>query len=90
MPIITPAYPSMCATHNITYSTKEIIIRELRAAGDLVDKIFGNQEPWSALFQRHSFFTNGYKYYLAVVSASKSKEAQLSWFVPHDAERFIH
>ena len=79
MPIITPAYPSMCATHNITLSTKKIIMRELKRGGDIVDKIFTGQQQWKDLFGRHTFFTRGYKYYLAINSAAPSKEAQLVW-----------
>jgi poly(A) polymerase len=79
MPIITPAYPSMCATHNITMSTKKIILKELKRGGDICDKIFLGQLSWKDLFERHSFFTNGYKYYLSVVSSSRGKEAQLLW-----------
>lgn len=79
MPIITPAYPSMCATHNITMSTKKVIIRELERGGDIVDKIFTGQLQWKDLFGRHSFFTRGYKYYLSIIAASRSKEAQLVW-----------
>ncbi|MCJ1249635.1 polynucleotide adenylyltransferase [Trapelia coarctata] len=79
MPIITPAYPSMCATHNITSSTKKIITRELERGGDLVDKIFTGQLTWKDLFDKHTFFTKGYKYYLSINSASLSKEAQLVW-----------
>ena len=79
MPIITPAYPSMCATHNITLSTKKIITRELERGGDIVDKIFTRQSEWKDLFGRHTFFTQGYKYYLGINSASSSKEAQLLW-----------
>lgn len=79
MPVITPAYPSMCATHNITLSNKQIITKELERGGDLVDKIFTGQLQWKDLFDRHTFFTNAYKYYLGVVSTSRSKEAQLLW-----------
>ena len=79
MPIITPAYPSMCATHNITMSTKKIILQELNRGGDICDTIFTGKRQWKDLFARHTFFTNGYKYYLSVVSASRSKEAQLLW-----------
>ena len=79
MPVITPAYPSMCATHNITMSTKKVIVRELERGGDLVDKIFTGQLKWKDLFERHTFFTHGYKYYLEVVSTSRTKEAQLLW-----------
>ena len=79
MPIITPAYPSMCATHNISMSTKKIITKELEKAGDLVDKIFTGQLQWKDLFARHTFFTQGYKYYLSIIAASRTKEAQLIW-----------
>ncbi|MCJ1335654.1 polynucleotide adenylyltransferase [Bachmanniomyces sp. S44760] len=79
MPIITPAYPSMCATHNITMSTKKIITRELMRGGDIVDKIFTGQSRWHDLFAKHTFFTQGYKYYLSIIAASRTKEAQLVW-----------
>jgi poly(A) polymerase len=79
MPIITPAYPSMCATHNVTLSTKKIILKELDRGGDIVDKIFTGQLQWKNLFEKHTFFTNRYRYYLSIVSCSRSKEAQLLW-----------
>ena len=79
MPIITPAYPSMCATHNVSLSTKSVILRELKRGGDIVDKIFLRQLQWSDLFARHSFFSQDYKYYLSITSSSTSKEAQSVW-----------
>ena len=79
MPVITPAYPSMCATHNISLSTKKIILRELGRGGDVTDKISVGQLQWKDLFERHSFFTKDYKYYLSIVSCSRTKEAQLLW-----------
>ena len=79
MPIITPAYPSMCATHNITMSTKTIIVRELGRGGDIADKIFTGQLQWKDLFTKHDFFTKGYKYYLSIVAGSRSKDAQHVW-----------
>jgi poly(A) polymerase len=79
MPIITPAYPSMCATHNITMSTKKIISNEMKRAAEIVDSIIVGQLQWKDLFSKHTFFTSGYKYYLSIVAASRSREAQLIW-----------
>ncbi|OJJ34893.1 hypothetical protein ASPWEDRAFT_111886 [Aspergillus wentii DTO 134E9] len=79
MPIITPAYPSMCATHNISMSTKAVILRELQRGGDIVDKIFLKQQTWNDLFARHEFFARDYKYYLSITASSKTKEAEAVW-----------
>ncbi|KAL4893804.1 Poly(A) polymerase central domain-containing protein [Aspergillus ambiguus] len=79
MPIITPAYPSMCATHNVSMSTKNVILRELQRGGDMVDKIFMKQLTWNDLFARHSFFTKDYKYYLRITATSTTKEADSVW-----------
>lgn len=79
MPIITPAYPSMCATHNISMSTKAVILRELARGGDIVDKIFTKHNSWNDLFARHTFFTQAYKYYLNITATSKTKEAEAVW-----------
>ncbi|KAJ5161954.1 polynucleotide adenylyltransferase [Penicillium capsulatum] len=79
MPIITPAYPSMCATHNISMSTKTVLLRELNRGGDIVEKIYAKQQSWNDLFARHTFFTNDYKYYLSITASSKTKEAESVW-----------
>ena len=79
MPIITPAYPSMCATHNISLSTKKILLREMTRAAEIVEQIIKKRLTWKDLFSRHTFFTSGYKYYLSIVAASRTKEAQLIW-----------
>ena len=79
MPIITPAYPSMCATHNITMSTKKIIEREWDRAGDITDDIWRGKAQWKDLFSRHTFFTVDYKYYLSINAASRTRDAQHVW-----------
>lgn len=79
MPVITPAYPSMCSTHNITYSTKKIILRELSRAKSISNDIVDGRAKWKDLFKKHTFFSEGYRYYLSIVAASKTKEAQLIW-----------
>ncbi|GAB0136329.1 hypothetical protein EsDP_00004633 [Epichloe bromicola] len=79
MPIITPAYPSMCATFNISRSSMSIINRELRRGLEVSESIMVGKQPWSDLFVKHTFFTLDYKYYISVISASKSKEAHNVW-----------
>ncbi|CZR41288.1 putative PAP1-poly(A) polymerase [Fusarium proliferatum ET1] len=79
MPVITPAYPSMCATFNITRSSMSIINRELKRALQISESIMVGKRPWSDLFVKHTFFTAGYKYYISVTSAAKTKEAHTIW-----------
>ncbi|KAK9387706.1 Poly(A) polymerase central domain-containing protein [Lipomyces mesembrius] len=79
MPIITPAYPSMCATHNISASTQKVIMSELKRGAALMDEIMIGKRPWEDLFIKHDFFLR-YKYYLAVYASSKgTAEQQLKW-----------
>lgn len=79
MPIITPAYPSMCATHNVSLSTKAVILRELKRGEEIVEKIFLGKLTWHDLFTKNTFFTRDYKYYLSITSSSTTKEAQSVW-----------
>lgn len=79
MPIITPAYPAMCATHNIGPTTKKIIIQELERGGDITDKISFGRLKWKDLFAKHTYFTKDYKYYLSIISGSTAKDAQAAW-----------
>ncbi|KAK3322257.1 Poly(A) polymerase central domain-containing protein [Apodospora peruviana] len=76
MPIITPSYPSMCATHNVGMSSMAVIKKELDLGARLTDEILVGRRPWKDLFAKHTFFTSDFRYYLTVVSCSKTKEAQ--------------
>ncbi|KAL4401506.1 polynucleotide adenylyltransferase [Malassezia pachydermatis] len=78
MPIITPAYPSMCATHNVSQSTQMIMTQEFQRGSEIVDRIFLGKATWSELFEKHDFF-HKYKYYLQVIASSGSADLQLKW-----------
>ncbi|KAF9097930.1 polynucleotide adenylyltransferase [Mortierella sp. AD031] len=78
MPIITPAYPSMCATHNVTDSTKAVMLSEFKDAAELVNKIMVERAPWSTLFVKDDFFSR-YRHYLQVIASSDSEERHLTW-----------
>ncbi|KAJ1724484.1 polynucleotide adenylyltransferase [Coemansia erecta] len=74
MPIITPAYPSMCATHNVSLSTRRIIGSELKRGVDIVDRIMKGEAQWSELFAKDEFFRN-YKFYLQINVTSTDEDA---------------
>lgn len=79
MPIITPAYPSICATHNVTASTLEIIVSELERGSQVMHEITSGRKPWSELFGKHDFF-HAYKYYLSICAATRgSVEEHSKW-----------
>ncbi|OVF10156.1 putative poly(A) polymerase [Clavispora lusitaniae] len=79
MPVITPAYPSMCATHNITKSTKDVIMSEFNRGVNVMAQIHAGTASWGLLFERHRFFFQ-YKFYLCIVAATKSSSAEhLKW-----------
>ncbi|KAL2017128.1 hypothetical protein VTK56DRAFT_2550 [Thermocarpiscus australiensis] len=79
MPIITPAYPSMCATHNVGKSSMAVIQQELENGAKVTDEIMVGKRPWKDLFAKHTFFTSGFRYYLTVIASSRTKEAQNAW-----------
>lgn len=79
MPVITPAYPSMCATHNITASTQSIILSEMQRALVIMNDIQVGEKTWSDLFAKHDYFYR-YKYYLTIVASSTGKyEDHIKW-----------
>ncbi|ORX53655.1 Poly(A) polymerase [Hesseltinella vesiculosa] len=78
MPIITPAYPSMCATHNVTNSTLTIMRKELERGKTIASEAIKGERPWKDLFEKSTFFTD-YKTYLLVIASAASAEQQLKW-----------
>ena len=95
MPIITPAYPAMCATHNVTESTQMIMTEEFKRGmqnvfgcppsnsllgADIVDKIICGTAKWSELYAKHDFF-HKYRYYLQVIASTGNADLQTKWYV---------
>ncbi|KAH0840260.1 hypothetical protein J3R83DRAFT_1267 [Lanmaoa asiatica] len=78
MPIITPAYPAMCATHNVTASTQMIVTEEFKKGADIVDRVIVGTASWSELFAKHDFF-HKYRYYLQVIASTGESELQIKW-----------
>lgn len=79
MPVITPAYPPMCSTHNITSSTQNIIMLELEKGRNIVKAISEGSQTWSDFFAEPTFFAQ-YRKYLSIKAATKgSAEEHLQW-----------
>lgn len=79
MPVITPAYPAMCSTYNITRSTQDVITSEIKRGFEITERVLTGKSKWRDLFVKHTFFTQDFKHYLAVIAASTTEAAQLSW-----------
>lgn len=81
----------MCATNNVTASTKAVIQKELLRAQGVTNDIFAKKATWKQLFEKHTFFTQDYKYYLSIISASRNKLAQQIWsgFVQSRVRRLV-
>lgn len=56
-----------------------VIQQELQRGCDITDNIILGKAPWCDLFVKHTFFTQGYKYYISVITASTDKEAHKIW-----------
>lgn len=78
MPIITPTYPNMCTTHNVTESTMKIIVGELRLAANIMNKIMHGFTTWDFLFKENSFFQI-YNYYIQIVTSASDKPKLTKW-----------
>lgn len=79
MPVLTPAYPSMNSTYNITNSTFAIIKRELQRGAQIASSIIEGTRPWKDLFEKHTFFTKDYPLYLQVLTSAKDKMSLKEW-----------
>ncbi|KAI9327098.1 Poly(A) polymerase central domain-containing protein [Obelidium mucronatum] len=78
VPIITPAYPSMCSTHNMTPSTKQVTIEEFARGTQITERILVGTGTWAELMEKSDFFGD-YKYYLQIIASSDTEERQLKW-----------
>ncbi|KAH8988488.1 poly-A polymerase [Lactarius akahatsu] len=78
MPIITPAYPAMCATHNVTASTQMVMTEEFKKGADIVDKVIVGTAEWAELFAKHDFF-HKYRYYLQIIASTGEHDLQIKW-----------
>ena len=78
MPVITPAYPSMCSTHNVTKSTLAVMTAEFAHGSEIMLKIEQGLATWTDLFARSDFFCR-YRHFFQILAVSESPEDHRVW-----------
>ncbi|CAN0902361.1 Nuclear poly(A) polymerase 1 [Linum grandiflorum] len=78
MPIITPAYPSMNSSYNVSTSTLRIMSEEFQRGNEICEAMEANNANWDTLFERFSFF-DAYKNYLQVNIAAENEDDLRNW-----------
>lgn len=76
MPIITPAYPQQNSTYNVTYSTRSIMMDEIKRGYEICQDIFANKVEWHSLFEPRNFFQ---KYKWVTIETQFTEETELEW-----------
>lgn len=76
MPVITPAYPSMCATHNVSNSTQHAITKELMRAHGILSE--SGRDGFRKIFTLSDFF-NRYKLFIQVLALSTDEDTFSLW-----------
>ncbi|KAI5174054.1 poly(A) polymerase [Nematocida sp. LUAm2] len=90
MPVITPVYPAICSTHNITTSTLTILKRELSRGIEIFEEIASNQisirEGLEKLCAPTDFFSRHKNYFVMAIAGDNPKE--FSRFLGFSESRF--
>ncbi|KAL0557776.1 hypothetical protein IC582_006327 [Cucumis melo] len=78
MPIITPAYPCMNSSYNVSTSTLRVMMEQFRYGNNICEEIDLSKAQWSALFEPYLFFET-YKNYLQVDIIAADADDLLAW-----------
>ncbi|XP_024930545.3 nuclear poly(A) polymerase 4 isoform X2 [Ziziphus jujuba] len=78
MPIITPAYPCMNSSYNVSISTLRVMMEQFNHANRITEDIELNKAQWSCLFEPYRFF-EAYKNYLQVDIIAADAVDLLTW-----------
>merc|ERR1712224_726966 len=73
MPVITPAFPAMNSTHNVTETTKRILLDEFRRGYEVVKQVEAQKADWSEVHDQFPYFTN-FRQFVWLEILAKSEE----------------
>ncbi|PQQ15563.1 nuclear poly(A) polymerase 1 isoform X1 [Prunus yedoensis var. nudiflora] len=78
MPIITPAYPSMNSSYNVSSSTLRIMLEEFQRGNEICEAMEANKADWDTLFESYDFF-EAYKNYLQIDISAENADDFRKW-----------
>ncbi|XXG57351.1 hypothetical protein AAC387_Pa03g4527 [Persea americana] len=78
MPIITPAYPCMNSSYNVSTSTLRVMMEQFQIGNKICEEIELNKAHWNSLFEPYHFFET-YKNYLQVDIVATDADDLRSW-----------
>ncbi|KAG7944713.1 hypothetical protein I3843_15G117100 [Carya illinoinensis] len=78
MPIITPAYPCMNSSYNVSSSTLRIMSEEFQRGCDICEAMEISKADWDTLFETYPFF-EAYKNYLQIDVTAESADDLRKW-----------
>lgn len=78
MPIITPSYPCMNSSYNVSTSTLRVIMEQFEFGNKICQEIDLRKASWSTLFERYMFFES-YKNFIQVDMVSADADDLRAW-----------
>ncbi|GMH21379.1 hypothetical protein Nepgr_023221 [Nepenthes gracilis] len=78
MPIITPAYPCMNSSYNVSASTLRIMTEEFQRGNEICEAMEAHKDNWGALFEPYPFF-EAYKNYLQIEISAENVDDLRKW-----------
>ncbi|XP_039143012.1 nuclear poly(A) polymerase 1 [Dioscorea cayenensis subsp. rotundata] len=78
MPIITPAYPCMNSSYNVSSSTLRVMTEEFKRGHEVCEAMEVNKADWNTLCEPYPFF-EAYKNYLEIDIAAENEDDLRKW-----------
>ncbi|GFZ04203.1 poly(A) polymerase 2 [Actinidia rufa] len=78
MPIITPAYPCMNSSYNVSLSTLKVMTEQFQFGSKICEEIELNNAQWSALLEPYLFFES-YRNYLQIDIVAGGTDDLRAW-----------
>lgn len=78
MPIITPAYPCMNSSYNVSSSTLRVMTEEFQRSNQICEELELNKVGWNIVFEPYPFF-EAYKNYLEIDISAEGADDLRKW-----------